>query len=44
MPPKTCKVSFEDAEGVEHAVEVLADSLFEAAGLGLGLLKRVGKA
>jgi len=42
MPPKTCRVSFEDAQGVEHAVEVLADSLFEAAGLGLGLLRKDG--
>jgi len=42
MPPKACKVSFEDAQGVEHAVEVLADSLFEAAGLGLGLLRKDG--
>lgn len=42
MPEKTCRVSFEDAEGVEHAVEVLADSLFEAAGLGLTLLTKDG--
>jgi hypothetical protein len=31
-------VSFIARDGVEHAVEVLADSLFEAAGLGLRLL------
>ncbi len=42
MPPKACRVSYEDAQGVEHAVEVLADSLFEGAGLGLSLLKRDG--
>jgi hypothetical protein len=42
MLPNTCRVSFTDAQGVEHAVEVLADSLFEAAGLGLGLLKKDG--
>jgi hypothetical protein len=36
MPPKVCRVSFADAQSVEHAVEVLADSLFEAAGLGSG--------
>jgi hypothetical protein len=42
MPPKTCRVSFTDPTGVEHAVEVLADSLFEAAGLGFALLKRDG--
>lgn len=40
MPPKTCRVSYEDAQGVEHAVEVQAESLFEAAGLGLGLLRK----
>lgn len=42
MPPKTCRVSFTDPNGVDHSVEVLADSLYEAAGLGLALLKKDG--
>jgi len=40
MAPRTCRVSLEDSNGVEHAVEVLAESLFEAAALGLALLKK----
>jgi hypothetical protein len=40
MPPRSCRVSLEDPNGVEHAVEVLAESLFEAAALGLALLKK----
>ena len=39
MPPKSCRVSFTDDDGVEHGVEVMAESLYEAAALGLGLLK-----
>ena len=31
-----------DARGVEHAIEVVADSLFEAAALGLQILKKDG--
>jgi hypothetical protein len=42
MGIKSCRVSFIDPDGVEHAVDVLADSLFEAAGLGVGLLKKDG--
>ena len=38
---KSCRVSLEDSNGVEHAVEVLAESLFEAAAMGLALLKMV---
>jgi hypothetical protein len=33
-------VSFRDAEGIDHAVEVHADSMYEAAALGLRALKR----
>jgi hypothetical protein len=32
---KTCIVSFTDLEGSRHSVEVVADSLFEAAALAL---------
>lgn len=34
------RVSLEDSNGVEHAVEVLADSLYEAAAWGLSLLSK----
>lgn len=42
MPLRTCSVSIFDGRGVEHAVEVVADSLFEAAALGLQILKKDG--
>lgn len=32
---RMCVVSFRDREGVEHVAEVTAESLFEAAALGL---------
>jgi hypothetical protein len=32
---KSCRVSFEDSEGIKHSVMVQADSLFEAAGIAL---------
>ena len=38
MPPKTCTVAVTDARGSRHSVDVLAESLFEAAALGLKLL------
>ena len=37
---KTCRVSFKDLEGIVHAVDVQADTLYEAAVLGLKALKR----
>jgi len=36
---KTCKVSCRDSNGVEHAVEVTASSLFEATARGLLVLR-----
>ncbi len=33
--PRQCRVSFQDPEGIEHAVTVTAESLYEAVGLGL---------
>ena len=42
MPPKSCRVSFTDDSGVDHGVEVMAESLYEAAALGLALLKKSG--
>ena len=35
-------MSFRDVEGIEHSVEVTAESLFEAAALGMHALKRSG--
>ena len=32
---KSCRVSFEDSDGIRHSVVVQADSLFEAAALAL---------
>ena len=42
MAMKTCTVSFTGPSGVCHSVEVSADSLYEAATVGLSLLKRDG--
>lgn len=38
--PKTCRVSFKDLDGIVHAVEVEAETMYEAAVLGLKALKR----
>src|SRR5260370_30272394 len=38
--PRKCIVSFRDAKGVEHVAEVMAESLFEAAALGLNQFRR----
>ena len=35
MPARVCIVSFEDWKGMEHAVEVSAETLYEAAALAL---------
>ncbi len=40
MPARLCRVSLTDPDGIRHTVEVRADSLFEAAALGLAALKR----
>jgi hypothetical protein len=37
---KLCRVSYRDAEGVEHAVEVTADSLFEAVAEAVSRFRR----
>lgn len=36
---RTCAVTFTDHRGARHTVEVSAESLFEAAALGLGQLR-----
>ena len=40
MPAKQCRVMFKDTDGIVHAVEVTADTMYEAAVLGLRALKR----
>lgn len=39
MPLRTCRVTCRDIEGVEHTVEVSADSLYEAVARGLATLR-----
>jgi hypothetical protein len=42
MSVRVCTVSFKSPSGIAHSVEVHAESLYEAAALGLGLLKKDG--
>jgi hypothetical protein len=42
VPLRSCTVSFTGPSGVVHAVEVVAESLYEAAVLGLSALKDGG--
>ena len=39
MPPRSCIVSFTGPTGIRHSVEVMAESLYEAAALGLSMLR-----
>jgi hypothetical protein len=39
MADRACTVSFTDPRGIKHSVEVTADSLFEAAVLGVKTLR-----
>jgi hypothetical protein len=39
---RSCLVSFTDHKGVQHSVEVTAETLFEAAALGVALLRKDG--
>ena len=39
---RVCTVSFKSATGISHSVDVEADTLYEAAGLGLARLKKDG--
>src|SRR4051812_44019153 len=40
MSVKTCAVSFKDARGVRHSVDVEAESLYEAAVMGVTRLRQ----
>ena len=42
MAPRTCTVSFAGPSGVRHSVEVTAESIYEAAALGVSALKSDG--
>lgn len=42
MPSRSCRVSFTDSEGLAHAVEVSAASVYEAAVLALAEFRRCG--
>lgn len=42
MSPCPCSVSFVGPSGIRHSVEVVADSLYEAAALGLAVLRTDG--
>lgn len=37
---KQCRVSFRDSEGIEHAVELEARTLYEAVGLAIDRFRR----
>jgi hypothetical protein len=39
---RTCHVSFTDSEGIQHAVEVSASTLYEAAALAIAEFRRCG--
>ncbi len=40
--PRACVVSFTDPEGLTHSVEVVGESLFQAAALAVAEFRRVG--
>jgi hypothetical protein len=42
MPLRICEVGFTAATGVSHSVRVEAESLYEAAAMGLARLKKDG--
>jgi len=39
MPVRSCRVTIRDMEGVEHAVQVTAGTLYEAVALGLASIR-----
>jgi hypothetical protein len=42
MPVRVCTVSFMSPSGISHSVEIEAETLYEAAGVGLARLKKDG--
>jgi hypothetical protein len=39
---RSCRLTFTGPSGVRHSVEVTADTPYEAAGLGLNVLRKEG--
>ena len=39
MPLSRCRVSFSDSDGVQHGIDVDADSLYEAVAIAVGQLR-----
>ena len=39
---RSCRVSYQDLEGIKHSVEVTAETLYEAAVLGMTTLRAAG--
>ena len=39
MPPRSCRVTIEDMNGVTHTVEVTAETLYEAVAHGLAAIR-----
>ncbi len=42
MPVRSCRVSFSDTRGVTHSVEVHAETVLEAAALGVKTVRETG--
>ena len=42
VPLRSCTVSFKSATGISHGVDVEAETLYEAAAIGLARLKKDG--
>jgi hypothetical protein len=42
MPLRVCSVSFKSATGITHAADAEAETLYEAAGMGLARLQKDG--
>jgi hypothetical protein len=40
VPSRSCRVSFTDSEGIEHSVQVPAESLYEAAVEAMAAFRR----
>jgi hypothetical protein len=39
---RSCRVSYQDSDGIRHSVEVTAETLYEAAVLGMTTLRAAG--
>jgi hypothetical protein len=42
VPLRNCAITYTDSRGIRHSVDVTAESLFEAAVLGVQLLRKDG--